>query len=259
MEGSDELIFSGFYKDMKLGIRYDLSGKSESDVAGVLHQVSNSIEKKAFEFSGIDTKAIDAYAKLQAVGLQAIVQFTETHSPGAIKAELQKACPKPELLLTAESYLLNVLLTNAGVQFKANVASTIKPTSEKVEDQIAFIASYKNWISIKKLGLESVQDYEVSGTLSSVNHTLVNKGYDFAGTKKDDALVESISKGKRKSFNNIGTALKELAVKPEAQNSYVVCKVCESIGIRPFASPEMLTAAYPDIKPPKQRGRKPKG
>jgi hypothetical protein len=132
---------------------------------------------------------------------------------------------------------------------------------DELGDHISFIGKYKQWIAIKKLGLESVQDYEVSAVLASANHTMINKSFDFADLKKNDAVVDSICKGKRKSYGNVAQALKDLTPKLSgtSDDAYVVCKVLETLGFKPYASPDMLTAAHPDIKPPKVKGRKPKG
>ncbi|MDD5171897.1 MAG: DUF2666 family protein [Candidatus ainarchaeum sp.] len=261
MEGGDEIIFTGAYKDFKLGIRFDLSGKEPKDAACALGYVSSKIEPYAFAFSGIDTKRIDEFAKPGGKGVGGVAAFLEKNPAGAMREKLSTAMKRPELMSVAGSYLINQLLVKAGVQFKIMPSPAVAPKEEKIEDFIGLIGNYKGWIAIKKLGLENVQDYEVSGILSGINHTIVNKAFDFAGMKKDDAAVDSVVKGKRKSYGNLATALRELETKLTGapDDAYVVCKVCENLGYKPYASPEMLTAAYPDIKPPKVKGRKPKG
>jgi len=259
MEGGDELIFTGQYKDFRLGMRFDLSGKEPKDVAAALSYISERIEPAAFAFSGIDTKKVAEFAKPAGKGVGAVAAFFEKNPAGAIRGTLGSAMKNPALMSVAESYLLNQLLMNAGVPFKA-ASSAITPKEERIEDFIGLIGNYKGWIAVKKLGLEKVQDYEVSGILSGINHTIVNKAFDFAGMK-DDALVGSVASGKRKSYGNLGAALKELEPKltNTPDDAYIVCKVCENVGYKPYASPEMLTNAHPDIKPPKVKGRKPKG
>ncbi|MFH1520417.1 MAG: DUF2666 family protein [Candidatus Micrarchaeota archaeon] len=258
MFGGDEVIFTGEYKRFKLGICFDLRGKEPKEVAQVLAYVSSKIEQPAFEFSGIDTKKIDEIAKLKGTGLKAIVNFIETSNK--LRDELGKYVNDPKLVCVAECYLFNRLLTQAGVQFKIMPTNTPKPSDEKIEDFIGFMGKYKEWVAVKKLGLTKVQDYEVSGILSGVNHTIVNKAFDFAGVNKNDVLVDSIVKGKRKSYNNLAAALKELETKLTngPDDVYLVCKVFENLGFKPYASPGMLTDAHPDIKPPKVKGRKPK-
>jgi len=255
----DEIIFAGQYKDFRLGIRFELTGKKPEDVAAALAHISSSIEPYAFKFSGIDTKKIDDFAKVSGKGISAVYGFLESRTPGDIKKALGTALPDPKLMSVAECYLFNRILENAGVAFKPSVAP-VKPAEEQIEDFIGFIGKYGKWIAIKKLGLEKVQDYEVSGVLSGVNHTAVNKAFDFAGVEKDDEAVASAARGMRKSYNNAAAMLKELEPKLSGDSAaYLVCKSLETLGYRPYASPGMLTDAHPDIKPPKVRGRKPKG
>jgi len=260
MDGRDEIIFTGEYKDFKLGVRYDLSGKSEGEVAAILSHLSETIEPHAFRFSGVDLEKIDAIVKISGGGIDAVCGFLEGTPPGVMKEALGKALPDPKLKPAAESYLLNRLLSKAGVLFKAK-PEPVKGEEEKIEDFIGFIGKFGKWIAIKKLGVEKVADYEVSGILSGINHTIVNKSLDFAGLKRDDAAVQSAVGGKRRSFGNIAVALRAIAPKLDgtANDAYLVCKTLEALGYKPYASPEMLKDAHPDIKPPKVKGRKPKG
>lgn len=262
MIGDDEIIFSGSYKDFKFGVHFNLDGRQESEVAKVLGYISSSIEPYAFRFSGIDTKMIEDFAKPAGKGIPAIYGFLESNPQAKIRNSLAKALPDPKLLPAAESCFFNRMLSKAGAEFKISASEPpLKASGEKLEDQIAFIGKYKSWIAIKKLSLDDVKDYEVSGILSGINHSIVNKAFDFAGMNKDDAAVSSITKGKRKSYGNLVLCLRELESKltGSADDAYVVCKVMETLGYRPYASPGMLTNAHPDIKPPKVRGRKPKG
>jgi hypothetical protein len=256
MEGNDELIFSGAYKDFSMGVRFDLSGKSPEDVAHALAYISSEIEPHAFRFSGIDMEMVEDFAKLDGKGLPAVCDFLENRSSEWNKLVKEKL-GNPLLKSAATSYLLNRLLVKADVAFKVLHEPHIEPEKEEISDVVAFIGKYKSWIAIKKLGLEKVKDYEVSGILSGINFSVVNKAFDFSGIEKDDAAVKSAARGKRKSLGNVVQVLK--AVEDKADNPYVVCKALEELGMRPYASPHMLTDAYPDIKPPKVRGRKPKG
>lgn len=261
MDGNDEIIFTGAYKDFSLGIRFDLTGRKPEDVAAALAFISANIEPQAFRFSGIDTKKIDGFVKVSGNGLPAACGFLDSLGPGGVKDALQKAVPDPKLLRAAESYFFGRLLESAGVPFKVAAAPSAKPAKEGIGDFIGFVGKFGTWIAIKKLGLEKVQDYEVSGILSGINHTMVNKAFDFAGVAKDDALVASAAGGKRRSYGNVSLALKEIEPKlgGNPSDAYTVCKTLETLGYKPYASPEMLSDAHPDIKPPKVKGRKPKG
>ncbi|MEW6722587.1 MAG: DUF2666 family protein [Candidatus Micrarchaeota archaeon] len=251
----DEIIFTGGYKDFRLGVRFPVSGKKPGEVAAILAFISESIEPYAFRFSGIDTAGIEKLAAPGGRGIAGAAAFLESIPPNELRARIMQLAPKPELYPAAESYFLNRLLSKAGVPFKV-APSASKPEEEKVEDVIGFIGKYGQWVAIKKLGLEKVQDYEVSGILAGINNTIVNKAFEFAGMESQTG--EST---KRKTFGNLAQALRELEGKLSGgpEDACAVCKALEAVGYKPYASPEMLTEAYPDIKPPKVRGRKPKG
>src|SRR4030095_6267104 len=254
MVGGDEVIFTGEYKEFKLGVKFNVDGKEPKDVASVLGFISSKIEPYAYKFSGIDTKKIDELASVSGKGSAAVISALESRPASALRESLIASATAKELLPAAESYFFNRLIEKAGLSSKETQPS-VKPIEEKPDDFIGFMGKYKQWIAIKKLGLEKVQDYEVSGILAGVNHTIVNKAFEFSGQKKDHSAVEAATKGKRRSYGNIPLCLKELG----SDDPYLVCKALELIGYKPYASPEMLTEAHPDIKPPKVKGRKPKG
>lgn len=262
MEGEDELIFTGSYKGMNVGMRYDLNGKTPEDAAFALDALRDAIEPYAYAFSGIDTKKISSLIKLTEPGIAPVIKFLESMPQAELKKSLQTACFTPALLPAAESYLLNQLFRKANLKFTpSGIQSTLKPTTEKPEDVIAFVGKFGSWISIKKLSLTNVQDYEVSGILSSVIFTTVNKSFDFVSAKNGQTIADSVSKGKRKSYGNLVEALKSLA--PRLDGSYesacALLKTCENLSFYCYAAPQMLMDAHPDIKPPKVKGRKPKG
>ncbi len=176
----DEIIFSGAYKDFRLGVNYDVTGKDMKDVAGVLISISAVIEPQAFRFAGVNIKAVGEITdRLQGNGIPAVYGFFEANPPKELKDSLAKTIPDPLLLPAAESCLLNALLVKAGVAFKPKIGTAVKPAAEEPGDVIAFIGKYGQWVAIKKLGLENVKDYEVAGILAGVNHTIVNKAFDF--------------------------------------------------------------------------------
>jgi hypothetical protein len=258
----DEIIFSGAYKSFKLGVNFDVTGKEPKDVAAILGFIGSRIEPDSFKFAGVNMLELsDISHSASGKGLASVYGFLEAHPPKELKGMLEKAVPDPALVPAAESCLFSMLLTKAGVGFKATSGDApFKPKDEEPGDVIAFIGRYGQWMAVKKLGLEKVQDYEVSAILASVNNTLVGKSFDFAGMKRDDATVAAIAGGKRRSIGNVGMALRELEPKlGGGDDAYLVCKTLEALGYKPYASPEMLTNAHPDIKPPKVKGRKPKG
>ncbi|MBS3067916.1 DUF2666 family protein [Candidatus Micrarchaeota archaeon] len=242
----EEIILTGEYKNFKSDRNYYVKEAQNNDIAAILIELSEFIEPYVYQFAGIDTKKIDPLIKA-GQGLQSVCEFLKSFKRDLL---LPGAQNKTTMLPIAESYLLNQLLKKAGVSFKPVVSTSFKPEVEKPEDMIAFIGNCKGWFSAKKLGIdEKTQDWEVAGILSGINHTLVNKSFDFAGMKSGEGA------GGRKSLSSLANALSQV----DANNPYAVCKTCEGFNIKPYASPEMLMDEYPDIKKPKVKGRKPKG
>jgi hypothetical protein len=299
MVGADEIILTGQYKDFRSDIKYDLSGANESEVSSILGSLSDTIEVFAFKFSEINLGAIERYAKIDGTGLQAVINFLESHPQGELKAELRKAIPVPELMPAAESYFFNVLMKSAKISFRVGnsmyinsksygqlevedhsmyVNSTnlrtavtkghlisvpsLKPSKEAVDNQIFFVGKFGSWIVIKKLTLDAVKDWEVSGILCSINNTIVNKAFDFSKVERNDTLISKLCSGKRKSYGNLLAVLKQIQNElsgDRLKDAYLVCSVFCTLGYCPYANPEMLTAAHPEIRAPKIKGRKPKG
>lgn len=240
----EEIILLGEYKNFKSDKHYYVEKAQNSDIAGLLVELSNSIELQAYQFSGIDTKKIDSIAKVEK-GLTAVVNFLKSFKRDSL---LPAANNKSKMLPIAESYLINQLLKNAQVNFKPNIKSAIKPETEKPEDQIAFIGNCKGWFAAKKLSIDSkTEDWEVSAILSGINYTLINKSFDFADLKGN-------TKSGRKSLGNLTNALSEI----NENDAYAVCKTCEGFGYFPYATPQILMDEYPGVKPPKVKGRKAK-
>jgi hypothetical protein len=264
MEGEDEIILTGAYKDFRKELRYGLGSADEKEVSHVLGAICDTVEPHAYFFSGIDVAGIKAYAKPEGTGLAAVVGFLKSHPQAGIKESLRKYCPVPELLPAAESCLFNYLMAEAKVSFRMGdsiAKPATQPSSEPAGDTIAFVGKYKGWISIKKLGIEKVEDWEVSALLCAINNTSVAKAFDFSGVERNDALVSKATGGMRKSYGNLLSALEFIAPDLKGErlaDGYVICKVFEAVGYKPYASPEMLTGAHPEVKPPKVRGRKPK-
>ncbi len=247
MIGEDEIIFSGKYKGLDSNVRYGLKGASEKDAAGVLVEIIKTIEPFAYQFSEIDCKKVEEIASKAGKDLKSIEKFIRENN---VRKMLEVTVKEDKLITAAESYFFNRVLTNAGIAPRPDVPCTVKPVTEKAEGQIVFVGKYGKWVAIKKLTLEGVKDWEVSGLLSGVVQTAVNKAFEFTGQSGEVALGK-----RRKSFGAAADLLEELAGK----DAYTVIKSLENLGYAPYAHPGMLTAAHPDIKPPKPRGRIAKG
>jgi len=250
MIGDDEIIFSGKYKELNYNVRYALKDKSEKEVAGALCEVIKTIEPFAYHFSEIDFRKVETIAAKAGNDLKSIARYIRENS---IRKQLEGTVKEPKLVTASESYFFNRVLVEANILLIPDIPNTIKPETEKVEGQVVFVGKYGKWMAIKKLALEGVKDWEVSGILSGINQTAINKAFEFAGETEEVKFTK-----KRKSFSAAADLLEDLAGKlgdDRTKNAYMVVKSLEKLGYAPFAHPGMLTAAHPDIKPPKPRGR----
>lgn len=262
----EEIIFSAKHGDFAFSERFIMSGQKKESALAVLAHISETIEPAAFRFAVADTKAIDAFAG-KAKTLKEVAKLLDSTPQNQIKDMLRDAVKGEDPMVpAAETYMLSRLLTGAGVPYKITTKMFGPlPKSEPWPDNgtVAFIANWNGWISIKKLSVdEKTEGWEVAGLLSSANNTIVNKMFDLACAKKDDALVQKLCAGKRKSYKNIAAVLSQIeASGPQntPESAYVLAKSCETLGIKPYASTDMLAQAHPEVKGVKMRGRKPKG
>ncbi len=259
----DEMIFSGAYSGWEYSVRFDLAKATEQDVAFALAHIHEQIEDRAFCHSGVNCDAIEK-AIPEGNGIPDMVKFLESRKPGEWKDFLLRMAGKAELVLVAEAKFVCVLLSKNRIFAKLNsrlLQSSLAPLEQKLlEGQIAFIARYKEWISIKKMSMEKrTQDYEVAAILSSINTTLVNKSFDFlrldGGLK---AIADAVTKGKRKSFVNLTEALRQVTPSltgDRIRDAFLLKCIFENLGFAPYANVDVLISAYPHLKVAKPRGR----
>ena len=144
------------------------------------------------------------------------------------------------------------------------------------DEYIDFMAKYKNWISIKRLGIRSdTKPEEIVHYLAGVRSAIDLKSYAFLDIKTQvlDEYAKSICAGTRKSYPSLANALvkldsldakralsescsKELVPLAEA---YLISKVVTALGYNTSISQETMSKVYPWLKTPKGLGRKPKG
>ena len=259
----DEVILSGKYKSFNVGVRFGLDGVDEEVVANTLEFLRTKIDPIAYEFEEINLKTISDFAKIDGKGVNSIIDFLSSNSPGSIKKLLLSSTKNPKLYDVAESYFLNVLFNSANVRYNVELPKlNLKPEKEEIPNQIAFIGHYGKWMAIKKLSLKSVdEDWEVCAILSGIHQTLLNKTFDFLNLSVDSSTIKKLGGGKRKSFGNLLNALKlyEKELTGDKNKDALTLKLLlESIKYRPYPNLQMLLSAHPDVKIPKPRGRAPK-
>jgi len=259
MFGDEEIVFSGKYKDFDFSARFDLSKADEKDVTAALFFVSEKIERDAYRFSGLDLKKIDEVAK-KCSSIEEIIGYLDANP---IRKMLEPSISNKKLMPAAESCFFNMIFRKSGIKAKPEIELKLKPEKAKEEGRIGFIGKYKEWTAIKKLSLKDVdEDWEVSGILSGINHTIVNKGLELSCKNYADVeeKARKAAKGRRKSIAAAAEALEE--IKGELNSECwpaLLTKTLEELKYYIYITPFVLVDAYPDLKPPKTRGRKPKG
>jgi len=258
MFGDDEIVFSGKYKDFDFSVRFDLGKAEEKDVAAGLLHVSEKIEEPAYMFSGLDLKKVDEVAK-KCSSIEEIVGYLDANP---IRKMLEPSVNNKKLLPAAESCFFNLLFKKSGIKLRPEIPLKLKAEKIKEEGRIAFIGKYKNWTAIKKLSLKEVdEDWEVSGILSGINHSIVNKALEFSckNYAKVEEKAKAAAKGKRKSIKAAAEALDTIKGEINSEcGPVLLTKTLEALKYYTYITPFVLVDAYPDLKPPKPRGRMPK-
>ncbi|MEM3841517.1 MAG: DUF2666 family protein [Candidatus Micrarchaeaceae archaeon] len=147
---------------------------------------------------------------------------------------------------------------------------------EDPSEYIDFLAKYKEWISIKRLGIRAdTKPEEVVFHLAGIRNTVDQRSYKILGINvaKLDEIASKLSSGKAKKYAGLSDIAKELSSQPvkreiaEAVESqtlqkfaeiYVLNKAMAAIGLDTAITQESLQKLYPELKLkiPKGLGRK---
>jgi len=171
---------------------------------------------------------------------------------------VKASIPTPKHKQIAESYLLNQLFRKYNIPYKIIPseidAAELSPSKEDMnESRIVFIGHYKNWMVVKKLSVDKAEDWEMSGIFSSINFTCVNASFKFMGVREPD-----MKKRKHKWDTVIDVLNESEKIKDRSERVLFISRNLENANYSPYLQPRILVKAYPDIKPPKPRGRLPK-
>jgi hypothetical protein len=147
---------------------------------------------------------------------------------------------------------------------------------DEPEEYIDFMAKYRDWISIRRIGIRpETKPEEVVQYLAGIRTTIDVKSYPMLGIKTSmlDDHANKISAGMRKSYSSLAGVLgkmdgtetkriilescsKELA--PIAE-TYLLGKIISNLGFDVSINQKLMSKVYPDLKPPKALGRHGKG
>lgn len=147
---------------------------------------------------------------------------------------------------------------------------------EEPSEYVDFMVKYKDWISIKRLGIRpDTKPEEVAFALSGIRATADTRSYSILGidTKVLDACADDITKGQKKGYDSLAAALSKLssaeakrAIDESCQNkdlagfatAYMMSKVISNIGYETGITQAAMSKIWKGLKLPKQKGRKPK-
>lgn len=254
----DELIFYTPLPEIKEAFHYDLGDASDMQVGYLLSKISDMVEHVGYAFSGINLKPIDSYITSKAKQYMDIISFIEKNA-SSINTVIKEACPEKEHKTIAESYFINRVLTYFGIPFKVLPAhfSNVKMPKEvhdiKIDDQIVFILHYNKMIAVKKLTVPKAERWEISAILASINFTAVNNTFKLLSKREPKV------KKYRHSLTYVAEVIKEsFNIQDNVEKALFISRSLEQMNYSPYLQPMVLVKAYPDVKPPKPRGRLPK-
>ncbi|MDE1871390.1 MAG: DUF2666 family protein [Candidatus Micrarchaeota archaeon] len=144
---------------------------------------------------------------------------------------------------------------------------------DEAEEYIDFMAKYRDWISIKRLGIrENTKPEEVVHHLAAIRSTIDSKSYPLlkVNTSMLDQYASKLSANSRRSYSSLSSAIaaldnpetkkvlaescsKELA--PIAE-TYLLGRLITDMGFDTSINQRLMSKIYPDLKPPKAPGRK---
>ena len=143
---------------------------------------------------------------------------------------------------------------------------------DEPEEYIDFMAKYKDWISIKRIGIRpETRPAEVVHYLAGVRTTIDTRSFPMLGIKTSmlDQYATKLCEGSRKSYGSLSSVLakmegaetkrvlgesasKELSAIAEI---YLLGKVITNLGFDTSINQKAISKVYPDIKTSKPLGR----
>lgn len=147
---------------------------------------------------------------------------------------------------------------------------------EEPSEYVDFMARYKDWITIKRLGIRGdTKPEEITHHLAGIRAVIDRKAYSFLDidTASLDAYASKITAGMRKGYSslvNVATSLGNSETKSTLKKAcgdkklmpiaetYLLGKAMTNIGFDSGINQKLMSRVFPALKPPKVPGRKPK-
>ena len=148
---------------------------------------------------------------------------------------------------------------------------------EEPSEYIDFMAKYRDWISIKRMGIyNDTKPEEVVFHLALVRSTIDGKAFALLGIRTGalDAVAEKVTSGKRKNYQSLAEAISSLA-SPETKKAiaeacgekaelapvakiYLLGRVLANLKFDAGINQAVLSRIYPNLKVKKPMGRRPR-
>ena len=143
---------------------------------------------------------------------------------------------------------------------------------DEPEEYIDFMAKYKNWIAIRRLGIRpDTKPEEVVMHMAGVKALIESKSYPMLGIKLNilDEHANKLTNGVRKSYATLGEVIKSLsgseaksAIESACENKalapiaevYLLSKTITNLGYDTGINPATMAKIFPELKMPKAPG-----
>ena len=289
-ESQDSIDFFAKYKNWVVSRSINCTSSTiPVEVSAYLSTVREDVSKGAFEVLGIDMKSLESYSdkfskQFPKGDYSALVKVYKTLGSTEADAEIIKAAQgREELKPFAKAYLFRTALERLGLLwyvpknskvFQGKAVQRPSGTVPFSTDGISFMAKYKEWISIKKLSIDSkTKPEEVSAHLSSIRIATDRKIPQILGVNTDslDVYASEVTGNMRKSAANLEKITQALC-SPEAKKQidatstpqirdaaviYLFNRMVQNLKIDLEVSPDTLMDMFPGLKIPKPKGRMP--
>ncbi len=289
MSSSDSIEFFANYVDWVESHNLEVNDSTKpEEVAHELAAVREAVDKRAFVILGIDTKALDLYseklskqaAKNDYKSLAIIYKALGSAEPNV---EIEKAAKNSDQLKPfAKVYLLRAAAKRLGLNWYVPADNKILESKSKANKTgtppyagVAFMAKYKDWISIKKLSIDKeTKPEEVAVHLTSIRMATDRKLPQILGinTEELDLYANDSTNNMRKSVANLEKIVdilcsdntKKTISKAIPSDSvrgiaviYLFGKMLQNIKMDLDVSSDTLVNMFPGLKIPKPKGRIP--
>jgi Protein of unknown function (DUF2666) len=118
---------------------------------------------------------------------------------------------------------------------------------DEPEEYIDFMAKYKDWIAIRRLGIRAdTRPEEVVMHMAGVRTLIDSKSYPMLGIKVGilDEYANKLTNGARKSYATLGKAIESLSA---SETKSIIDSACENKALTPIAEVYLLSKTITNL------------